>query len=90
MEYETWYEFKKDCEEHLGSPIPNRTWLEVKPEAPLPWNDTHKVAVLSRVILLRRFRRQNGYALGSQTEPDVDCSQQNTTTRPVSHIHRGR
>jgi hypothetical protein len=49
MEYTTWYEFKKDCENILGQSLLNETWLKVKPGNPLPWNDTDVVSVLLAV-----------------------------------------
>ena len=58
MAYDTWYEFKKDCEKRVGSGLSNRTWLRVKPKAPLPWNDTDKAVVLSRIIRLLHLRRR--------------------------------
>ena len=36
--YSTWYGFKKDLERLSGRIVLNGNWLEVKPEAPLPWN----------------------------------------------------
>jgi hypothetical protein len=49
MEYTTWYEFKRDCENILGHSLLNETWLKVKPSNPLPWNDTDVVSVLLAV-----------------------------------------
>ena len=49
MPYSTWYEFKKDLEKHLGHSLLNWRWLEVKPKAPLPWNDSHMKAVVARL-----------------------------------------
>ena len=83
MEYDTWYEFKKDCEERLGSPISNRTWLRVKPKAPFPWNDTDKVVVLSRINRLRNSQRQKSSSLSSITEPDSHIHH----SRGLSHTH---
>jgi hypothetical protein len=54
MEYTTWYEFKKDCENILGYSLLNETWLKVKPMNPLPWNDTDVMSVLLSVDRLRR------------------------------------
>ncbi len=49
MQYTTWYQFKKDLERRLGHSLLNRRWLEVKPKAPLPWDDTHLREALSAV-----------------------------------------
>ncbi len=51
--YPTWYEFKKDLEKESGCVLVNWWWLEVKPKAPLPWNDAHMKVALSSVS---RFR----------------------------------
>jgi len=51
--YTTWYEFKKDLEKKLGYVLVNRRWLEVKPKAPLPWNNSHVENAISGVS---RFR----------------------------------
>jgi hypothetical protein len=53
MEYTTWYDFKRDCENILGYSLLNETWLKVKPTNPLPWNDTDAMSVLSAVACLR-------------------------------------
>jgi hypothetical protein len=45
--YTTWYEFKKDLEKRLGHSLLNWNWLAVKPEAPLPWDDSHMHVALS-------------------------------------------
>ena len=45
--YVTWYEFKKDLENQLGYMLFNWRWLEVKPEAPLPWDESHMQAAVS-------------------------------------------
>ena len=57
MEYTTWYEFKKDCENILGHSLLNETWLKVKPSNPLPWNDADVIAVL---LLVGRLKRAAG------------------------------
>ena len=57
MEYTTWYEFKKACENILGHSLLNETWLKVKPSNPLPWNDADVIAVL---LLVGRLRRATG------------------------------
>ena len=46
MIYTTWYAFKKELERRLGYCLLNRRWLEVKPESPLPWDDSHLRAAL--------------------------------------------
>jgi hypothetical protein len=53
MEYTTWYDFKRDCENILGYSLLNETWLKVKPTNPLPWNETDAMSVLSAVAYLR-------------------------------------
>ena len=58
MEYSTWYEFKKDCENIIGYSLLNETWLKVKPSNPLPWNDTDAMSVLSAIARLRRATGQ--------------------------------
>ena len=58
MEYDTWYEVKRDCEKLVGTGLSNRIWLRVKPRAPLPWNDTDKAVVLSRIIRLLHLPRR--------------------------------
>lgn len=58
MEYDTWYEFKKDCEKRLGHPLPNRTWLQVKPKHRLPWNDRDVATVLSKMPQARHHSRR--------------------------------
>jgi len=50
--YTTWYEFKKDIEGKLGHALLNWCWLEVRPKAPLPWDDSHLQAALSVVATL--------------------------------------
>ncbi len=47
--YPTWYEFKKDLEKESGCVLVNWRWLEIKPKAPLPWDDSHMKAALSAV-----------------------------------------
>jgi len=46
MQYNTWYEFKKECERQLGFSLLNGKWLELKPRKPLPWDETDLEAVL--------------------------------------------
>ena len=52
--YTTWYQFKQDLEKQSGGSLLNSDWLEVKPDAPLPWNDSHLKAALSAVVRIRR------------------------------------
>lgn len=66
MEYNTWYEFKKDCENILGHSLLNETWLKVKPSNPLPWNDTDVISVLLAVGRLRRTTGQIRQEAGVQ------------------------
>ena len=46
--YPTWYEFKEDLQEELGRSMLNQEWLHIKPEEPLPWNNS-----CFRVVLLK-------------------------------------
>jgi hypothetical protein len=57
MEYTTWYEFKKDCENILGHSLLNETWLKVKPRNPLPWNEVDIMSVLLAVASLRKANK---------------------------------
>ena len=52
MQYATWYEFKKEFERRLGYSMLNWNWLQVKPQTPLPWNDSHMKAALSATARL--------------------------------------
>ena len=51
--YETWYEFKKELEKNLGCILLNWRWLEVKPKAPLPWDNSHMQVAVSTVTTWR-------------------------------------
>ena len=55
-QYTTWYEFKKDLEKQLGYGLLNWDWLEVKPKAPLPWNDSHLQAAVSVLACLEEHK----------------------------------
>ncbi len=57
--YATWYEFKKDLEKRAGCMLLNWRWLEAKPRAPLPWNDSHMRTAL---VAVARFRRTQSAA----------------------------
>ena len=57
MEYTTWYEFKKDCENILGHSLLNETWLKVKPHNPLPWNEFDMISVILATNSLRKANR---------------------------------
>ena len=57
--YTTWYEFKKDLEKQLGYSLLNWRWLEAKPKAPLPWQDSHMKAALLAMARLRRLEGGN-------------------------------
>ena len=52
VKYETWYEFKKDLEANLGCHLVNELWLQLKPKAPLPWDDSNM-----RLALLLALRK---------------------------------
>jgi hypothetical protein len=54
--YTTWYEFKKDLEKRSGRMLVNWRWIEVKPKAPLPWNNSHMEAALSVLARLERHK----------------------------------
>jgi hypothetical protein len=47
IQYTTWYEFKKDLERKLGHSLSNWQWMDIKPRAPLPWDDAQLKATLS-------------------------------------------
>lgn len=57
MEYTSWYEFKKDCENILGHSLLNETWLKVKPHNPLPWSEADIMSVLLAVASLKKTNR---------------------------------
>jgi hypothetical protein len=38
--YTTWYEFKRDLEKKTGRVLFNTDWLQLKPQAPLPWSNS--------------------------------------------------
>jgi hypothetical protein len=44
--YPTWYEFKEDLQKELGRSMLNQEWLRVKPEEPLPWNNSCLQAII--------------------------------------------
>jgi hypothetical protein len=46
--YPTWYEFKEHLQKELGRSMLNQEWLQIKPEEPLPWNNS-----CFRVVLLK-------------------------------------
>lgn len=66
MEYTTWYDFKRDCENILGHSLLNDTWLKVKPSNPLPWNDNDIISVLLEVSRLSKANRQISQEAGVQ------------------------
>ena len=70
--YTTWYEFKKDLEKLAGSILLNQDWLEVKPEAPLPWNDADMRAALSALAPFRKALRRRAKLERSHTEITID------------------
>ncbi|HEX9975889.1 MAG TPA: hypothetical protein VGA82_01445 [Dehalococcoidales bacterium] len=55
--YHTWYEFKRELERQINSPVLNGAWLRVKPASPLPWNNEH---LRSTVAQLRRLNKSPG------------------------------
>ncbi len=70
MEYDTWYEFKRECEKRLGHSLLNQTWLRVKPETALPWDDSKAIMTTSKVRRLRRVAR-DAQSFSSQRLRDV-------------------
>ena len=52
--YTTWHAFTEDLVKKLGCIPTNSLWLEIKPEAPLPWSDSHLQACLSAISRLER------------------------------------
>jgi len=70
MQYETWYEFKRECEKRLGYSLLNRTWLELKPKSPLPWDDSHLRAVLAAQGYNTKLRAFPGRALRGKNTSD--------------------
>lgn len=46
--YPTWYEFKQDLQKEAGRNILTREWLNIKPNAPLPWDARLMKSVLSK------------------------------------------
>ena len=47
--YVTWYEFKKDLQKEVRHSILNREWLQIKPRAPLPWDDSFVQSTLLKL-----------------------------------------
>lgn len=47
--YTTWYEFKRDLEKKTGRVLVNTDWLQLKPQAPLPWSSSQFRSALKRV-----------------------------------------
>lgn len=66
MEYTTWYDFKKDCDNILGHSLLNETWLKVKPRNPLPWNEFDMISVILAVTSLRKANRHIKQEAGVQ------------------------
>ena len=58
--YMTWYEFKKDLEKQLGYSLSNWWWIDVKPKAPLPWDDSQLKASLSALSNFGKVRKSPG------------------------------
>ncbi len=46
--YTTWYEFKRDLEKKTGRVLFNNDWLQLKPQAPLPWSASHFRSVFKK------------------------------------------
>jgi len=58
--YTTWYDFRKELGNKLGYIPLSSEWLETKPKAPLPWDDSDMRAVLSTMARLKvRKPRKN-------------------------------
>jgi len=57
--YPTWYEFKEDLQKELGRSMLNQEWLHVKPEEPLPWNNSCLNTVLLKLVDPKKQVRQN-------------------------------
>ena len=57
--YPTWYEFKEDLQKELGRSMLNQEWLYVKPEEPLPWNNSCFQEVLLKLLDPKKQVRQN-------------------------------
>ena len=54
--YVTWYEFKKDLERKLGHSLSNWQWIDVKPRAPLPWDDSQLNATLTMLANNKKWK----------------------------------
>jgi len=47
--YETWYDFKRELQQRSGVVLLNKTWFQVRPQAPLPWQNKHMREALERL-----------------------------------------
>ena len=62
--YETWTEFKSEVQRRSGVVVLNKQWLQIKPQAPLPWYENHMKEALrsmsNRIMRLRVCPRCGG------------------------------
>jgi hypothetical protein len=49
VEYETWYEFKRELQRRSGVVLLNELWLRIKPKYALPWNESHMREAMIRI-----------------------------------------
>jgi hypothetical protein len=47
--YETRYDFKHELQRRSRVVLLNKTWFQVRPQAPLPWHDKQMQADLERL-----------------------------------------
>jgi hypothetical protein len=48
-QYVTWYDFKKDLQKEVKHSILTKEWLQIKPRAPLPWDNSFIESTLHRI-----------------------------------------
>jgi hypothetical protein len=62
--YETWYDFKHELQRRSGVVLLNKVWFQIKPRAPLPWNESQMKEAMrylsGRIIRLRTCPRCSG------------------------------
>ena len=51
--YLTWYEFIKDLQNEDRHSILNQEWLQIKPQEPLPWDNSYLKSALSKLASQR-------------------------------------